>query len=420
MKPGWKRMRGRRAGMAFILITLFLDVLGIGIVIPVLPGLVTSFLGGDASAAAPWYALLAGGYAAMQFVFAPLLGALSDRFGRRPVILASLAGFGVSYLALAAAPTLAWLFVARLAAGVAGATLTAGNAYVADVSDERTRARNYGLVGVAFGLGFVAGPALGGVLGEIGLRVPFLVSAGIVGLNFVYGLLVLPESLPEERRTTFSWRRADPLRSLVALREFPLAAGLAASLTLLMLGQRGMESVFVLYTDWRYGWGPGQNGVALALVGVMAVIVQGGLIRPVVARWGERRTATVGMTILACGLVAYGLADRGAWLLIAIVVGGLGALAQPALQSLVAGSVPPERQGAVQGAITSLLSASAVLAPLVAGGLFGAFTGDGAPLQLPGAPFFAAAAFVLVGLILALRTFRRLPANAASRRESLE
>ncbi len=408
--------RTRSAGMGFVLVTLFLDVFGIGVVIPVLPKLIASFLGDDASAAAPWYAALAGGYAAMQFLCAPLLGALSDRFGRRPVILISLGGFGLSYLALAFAPTLAWAFVARLAAGVAGATLTAGNAYVADVSTEATRARNFGLVGVAFGVGFVAGPALGGALGELGLHLPFLVSAAVAGVNLLYGLFVLPESLPAERRRPFSWRRADPFRALAALREHPIAAGLAVALALAVLGQRGMESVFVLYTDWRYGWGAGANGLALAWVGVVAIVVQGALVRPAVARWGERRVAVAGLSVLAASFVAYGLADRGIWLLLAIAPGGLGALAQPAIQSLIAGSVPTERQGSVQGAVTSALAAAAVVAPLVAGGLFGAFTGEGAPVQVPGMPFFAAALFTACALAVAARTFRSVPAAADTER----
>ncbi len=410
---------GARAGIAFILVTLFLDILGIGIVIPVLPGLVTSFTGGDASAAAPWYAALAAVYAAMQFLFAPLIGALSDRFGRRKVILASLTAFGASYLILAVAPSLLWLFVGRVVAGITGATITAANAYIADVSTPQTRARNFGFVGVAFGLGFVFGPAIGGLLGGIGLRVPFYAAAFVALLGALYGLFVLPESLPPERRRAFSWRRADPFRALVGLRAYPLVAGLAFAFLFFSLAQRGLETVFVLYTDYRFGWGPRENGLALALVGVMAAIVQGGLVRPLVARLGERRTIVAGLTVSTLGFVGYGLASQG-WILLAVIaVASLGAVAGPAIQGLIAGTVPASEQGSVQGTLTSMLSLTAIVAPLVSGGLFGMFTGERSIAELPGMPFFAGAVFLVVALALVIRTLRRNPVLAESARSNV-
>ncbi len=405
--------RGAPAGIVFILITLFLDILGLGIVIPVLPGLVDAFVPGGASAAAPWYAALVAAYAAMQFMFAPLLGALSDRFGRRKVILASLTAFGANYLILALAPSLTWLFVGRLIAGVTGATITAANAYIADVSTPETRARNFGFVGVAFGLGFIFGPALGGLLGDIGLRVPFYASAGVVLLNALYGAFVLPESLPPERRRPFSWRRANPFAALLALRVYPLVAGLAFAYLFFSLAQRGLETIFVLYTDYRYGWGPAENGLALALVGVMAAVVQGGLVRPTVRRLGERRTVVLGLSISLLGFVGYGLASEGWMLLAVIAVASLGAVAGPAIQGLVAGIVPSSEQGTVQGTLTSLLSLTSVVAPLVSGGLFAAFTGRGAVAELPGMPFFAGAVFLMVALALVIRALRRNPELAA-------
>lgn len=406
--------RGARAGIVFILITLFLDILGLGIVIPVLPGLVDAFVPGGASAAAPWYAALAAVYAAMQFLFAPFIGALSDRFGRRKVILASLTAFGIDYLILAFAPSLAWLFVGRMIAGVTGATITAANAYIADVSTPETRARNFGFVGVAFGLGFIFGPALGGLLGDIGLRVPFFASAGVVLLNALYGALVLPESLPPEKRRPFSWRRADPFGALLALRAYPLVAGLAFAFLFFSLAQRGLETVFVLYTDYRYGWGPRENGLALALVGVMAAVVQGGLVRPLVARLGERRTVLLGLSISTLGFVGYGLASQG-WMLLAVIAfASLGAVAGPAIQGLVAGTVPSSEQGTVQGTLTSLLSLTSVAAPLVSGGLFGAFSGASGVAELPGMPFFVGAGFLLLALALVVRTLRRNPELAGA------
>lgn len=410
-------MRGRRklaAGVPFILVTLFLDVLGIGIVIPVLPGLVSSFLGGDASAAAPWYAALASVYAVMQFLCAPLLGALSDRFGRRSVILASLFASGLDYLLLAFAPSLAWLFVGRVVAGITGASITAANAYIADVSTADDRARNFGLVGVAFGLGFIVGPALGGLLGGIGLRVPFFAAAAVVLVNALYGLFVLPESLPPENRRPFSWRRAHPLGGIAALRAYPLVAGLAVAFLFVSVAQRGLETVFVLYTDYRYGWGPVQNGLALALVGVTAAIVQGGLVRPVVARFGERRAVLLGIAISVLGNVGYGLASQGWVILTVLIVASLGGIAGPAIQGLIAGDVPSNEQGSVQGSLTSLLSASAIVAPIVSGAAFAAFSGDAAPLELPGAPFFVGAALLAVAWAWIVRTFRRHPDATAS------
>jgi DHA1 family tetracycline resistance protein-like MFS transporter len=405
------RPRAARAGVLFVLVVLFLDILGLGIVIPVLPELVDAFVPGDAAAAAPWYAALASIYAIMQVLFAPLVGALSDRFGRRTVILASLTAFGGSYLILALAPSLVWLFVGRVLAGITGATITAANAYIADVSTPETRARNFGFVGVAFGLGFIFGPAIGGLLGGFGLRVPFYAAAVSALAGALYGLLVLPESLPPERRRPFAWRSAIPLRSLGVLGGYPLVAGLAVSFLFFYLAQRGLETVFVLYTAYRYAWGPTENGLALALVGVMAAVVQGGLVRPMVDRFGERRTIVAGMSVSLLGFVGYGLASQGWMLLVVLAVASLGAVAGPAIQGLVAGTVPSREQGAVQGALTSLQSLASVVAPLAAGGVFAAFSGEGARVEAPGAPFFLGAVLLLVGLLWAARTFRRHPGD---------
>jgi len=405
MRPSGKR----QAGIAFVLVVLFLDVLGIGIVIPVLPGLVTDFLGGDASAAAPYYAALASVYALMQFGFAPLVGALSDRFGRRSVLLVALTGFSVSYIVLALAPSLVWLFVGRVLAGITGATLTTVNAYIADVSTPATRARNFGFVGMAFGLGFIFGPAIGGLLGGFGLRVPFYGSAVVALLGVVYGWFILPESLPPERRRSFAWNRIDPFRALSGLRAFPLVAGLAVAFVFVTLAQRGLEVIFVLYTDYRYGWGPSQNGLALALVGVMAAIVQGGLVRPVVAWLGERKAVQLGLTISMLGFAGYAAATQGWMLLAVLTVASLGAVAGPALQGLVAGTVPSDQQGSVQGALTSVLALTAVVAPVVSGGLFSLFTGEGAIIEFPGAPFAAGSLFLLAALFLVRWTLRRNP-----------
>jgi DHA1 family tetracycline resistance protein-like MFS transporter len=401
----------RKAGMAFILVTLFLDILGIGIIVPVLPHLVTDMLGGDTSRAAFYYGAIAASFALMQFLFAPVLGALSDRVGRRPVLLVALFGFGVNYVMLGLAPTLAWLFAARILSGITGASITTGNAYIADISTSENRAQNYGLVGAAFGLGFIFGPAIGGVLGHFGPRVPFFAAAVIVMLNWLYGLLVLPESLPRERRRPFSWSAANPLGSIIQLRKYKMVAGLAISFVFVALAQRGLESIWVLYTQYRYGWEELQNGLALALVGLMAAFVQGYLIRRIVPRIGERSAVMLGLAVAIAGFVLYGLSTQGWMMLAVVVVTSLGGIAGPAIQGLVAGSVSPAEQGAVQGSLTSLMSLTAIFAPVIATQLFGICTGNGAPVELPGAPFFAGALFLMVALAAVLRAFRLNPST---------
>jgi DHA1 family tetracycline resistance protein-like MFS transporter len=397
----------RQAGIAFILLTVLLDVIGFGIIIPVLPELVTDLLGGDSNAASTYYGFIAASFALMQFLFAPLLGALSDQVGRRPVILIALFGYAVNYALLALAPSVWWLFAARLLSGITGASVSTANAYIADISTDDNRTRHYGLLGAAFGLGFIIGPGLGGVLGHLGPRVPFWFSMAIVLVNWVYGLLVLPESLPVERRRPFSWARANPFTSIANLRRYPLVLGLSAAFVLLSLGQRGMESVWVLYTDYRYGWQAVHNGLAMALVGVLTAAVQAGLVRVVVPRIGERRAIVVGLLLSTVSLALCGLAAQGWMMLAVLAVAALGGLAPPAIQSLVARSVAADEQGSVQGTITSLMSLTAVVAPLIATQLFACFTGPDTPVVLPGAPFFMSASLVLGALLVALPVLRR-------------
>lgn len=405
----------REAGMVFILITLFIDILGLGIIIPILPELIKEFVGGTTASAGLYYGVIASVYALMQFFFAPILGGLSDRFGRRPVILISLFGLGVDYLIQGFAPTLGWLFVGRIVAGIMGASFTTANAYIADISTEETRAQNYGLVGVAFGLGFIFGPALGGLLGGINLRLPFFVAALLAFINWLYGFFVLPESLAEENRSSFSLRKANPLGSIGLLRSYPLVAGLAVAFLFLALAQRGLENVWVLYTGHRFGWDEQTNGLTLALVGLMAAIVQGGLIRPTVRRLGERRTIVLGLSIACFSFLCYGLAYQGWMLLGTIVFGSLGGIAGPSIQGLVAGAVKPSEQGRVQGALTSLMSVTSIFAPLIfTTGLFSYFTSERAAWELPGAPFFLGALLNCIALLLLIRLFRRHPEELAA------
>lgn len=405
----------RAPAIGFILITVFIDVLGIGIIIPILPELVREFVGGNSATAARYYGVIAAAYAFMQFIFAPVLGALSDRFGRRPVILISLLGLGIDYMIMGFAPSIGWLFAGRLIAGVMGASFTTANAYIADVSEPQNRARNFGLIGVAFGLGFIFGPALGGVLGGIYLRLPFFVAAGLALLNWLYGFFVLPESLELENRDAFDWRRANPLGTLAVLRKYPLVAGLAVAFVFMFLAQRGLETVWVLYTGYRFGWDERTNGLTLALVGVMAAIVHGTLVKPVIGWLGDRTTVVAGICVSVVAFFFYGLADRGWMMLPIIVFGALGGVAGPALQGLVAGTVGPSDQGKIQGGLTSLMSLTAIVSPLVfTAGLFGYFTSESAIVRLPGAPFFLGSLLLAAALVVVVRLFRRLPADDSS------
>ncbi|WP_242632239.1 TCR/Tet family MFS transporter [Rubripirellula amarantea] len=428
----------RKAAMAFILLTLFIDILGIGIVIPVLPELVKELVGEDPigvvdaaaelgpasqsaqesqsfSRAARYVGVIGATYALMQFLFAPILGALSDRFGRRPILLISMFGLGVDFLIQGFAPNIWWLFAGRTLAGIMGASFTTGNAYIADISSDENRARNFGLVGVMFGLGFTVGPAVGGLLGDYSLRLPFFVAAGLALINWMYGFFVLPESLASEHRSDFKLSNANPLQSIGRLSAYPIVAALSVVFVLRSLAQRGLENVWVLYTGFKFDWDASANGWALGLVGVMAIIVQGGLVRPVIRRLGERRTVVMGTIIATIAFAGYGLAPSGWMIPIIIVFGSLGGLAGPAIQSLVTGSVSETEQGKVQGALTSLISLTNVVAPLLFNTLlFSFFVSDKAPFKLPGAPLLAGSLMLSIAIVISIRVFRRFPQKSKS------
>lgn len=407
-------MSGRKPALGFIFVTLFLDILGIGLIIPILPLLVTELQGGNVALASHSVGLLAALYSATQFLFAPILGSLSDHHGRRPVILGSLFGSGLDYLLLGLAPNLVWFYVGRVVAGITGANITAATAYIADVSPPEKRAANFGLIGAAFGLGFIVGPALGGLLGGYGLRVPFFVAAGLTLANWLYGYFVLPESLAPENRRKFSWARANPVSSLAALRHHPLVLGLAVSFFLSNLANFGLHALWVLYTGHRYGWKPSQVGASLAVVGIMAAIVQGGLARRIIPALGEVRSVTIGYLIGAVSFLGYGLAPEG-WMIYAILVfGSLGGIGAPAAQGLISRNVADNEQGAIQGALTSLGSVAGFVGPILSTSLFGYFIGPKAPVQLPGVGFFLGALLLLASLAVALGTISRHPPKRAS------
>jgi DHA1 family tetracycline resistance protein-like MFS transporter len=404
-----------KPALRFIFVTLFLDILGIGLIIPILPKLIEQFSGGNVSAASHTYGWLASLYSLMQFLCAPVLGGLSDRFGRRAVILSSLFGSWLDYLLLAFAPSLPWFFLGRIIAGVTGANMTAANAYIADVSPPEKRAANFGLVAAAFGLGFIAGPALGGWIGDqFGLRAPFLVTAGLTLLNWFYGMFVLPESLPREQRRAFDWKRANPVGSLVALKRHPEVLGLTETYFLMSLAHQVFPSTWVLYTSYRYGWTPKQVGLSLAAVGVMAAIVQGGLVRKIVPKLGERRSIIIGLMNATVFFAAYGFATEGWMVYVWIGIGSFGGIAMPALQGLVSRGVPLNEQGAVQGALSSLASLAGILGPVLATGLFGYFISARAPAHVPGAAFFCGSVLMVIALLLAMRSFRKAPLAAVA------
>jgi MFS transporter, DHA1 family, tetracycline resistance protein len=398
--------KASRAALAFIFVTVLLDVLALGVVIPVLPRLVEGFVGGDTARAAHIYGLFGGVWALMQFFFSPLLGAVSDRFGRRPVILFSNFGLGFDYILMALAPSLSWLFAGRVISGITGASVTTAWAYIADVTPPERRAAGYGMVGAAFGLGFVLGPAAGGIFGAVNPRLPFWIAAGLTLTNAMYGLFVLPESLPRENRAGFRWSRANPIGALQLLRSQPQLAGLASLNFLYWIAHQSLTSVFVLYAGYRYGWGPKTVGLTLAFVGIGSVIVQGGLVRPFVKRFGERVGVITGMTCGALGFAAYGLAPTGHLFWAGIPVFAFMGFFGPSLQGLMTRRVGPEAQGRLQGANASIMGITGVFGPSLFASVFASFIGPRADLHLPGAPFLLASSLMALGVFIAWRVAR--------------
>ncbi len=393
---------GRAPAIGFALALLAIDALGIGLVIPIVPQLVLELSGGDASHAAAWVGLLATSFAAMQFIFSPIIGGLSDRFGRRPVMLLSVLGLGIDYLILAAAPSLGFVLFARLLAGVTTANISAVTAYISDVTPPERRGQRFGLVGAMFGLGFVLGPVVGGVLGGIWLRLPFLAAAGLSLCNALYGFFVLPESLAKEHRRNFSWRRANPIAALSALRANPRARRLACAWSATWFGLGALQSAFVLSTGLRFGWHTTQNGFALALAGLSQALVQSFLMRRILGRFGETRTALLGCLVAALAQSTYAFAAAGWMIYAGVMISALGAINTPAIRALFAAEAGADRQGEAQGVLASLQSLTAIFAPLLGAALFAHFTAPGAAIFFPGAPFLLAAfAYLLAGALLA-------------------
>ena len=392
----------RRPAVTFIFVTVVLDVLALGIIVPVLPALVVEFLHGDTARAAEAYGVFATAWALMQFVASPFLGALSDRFGRRPIILLSIAGLGLDYILMALAPTLGWLFVGRVISGITSASFATAAAYIADVTPAHQRAKSFGLIGAAFGLGFVLGPALGGVLGSVSPRLPFWVSAALCLANALYGAFVLPESLPPERRAGFSWKRANPLGSLRLLRSHPELFGLAGVTFLYYVAHEVLPSTFVLYTGYRYGWDTRTVGLTLALVGVCTAIVSGGLVGPIVKRVTPRGGVLLGLASGVFAFAAFGLAPSGAGFLIGVPLMAFLGVYNPSAQAVMSQRVSATEQGQLQGAVMGLRGLSGLFSPFLFTFTFATFISR-PDLHVPGAPFLLAAALLVAALVLAVR-----------------
>lgn len=392
----------KKAAVGFIFITILIDVIGLGLIIPVVPKLIEELLhNGSTSLVATYGGWLTFSYAIMQFAVSPILGNLSDQYGRRPILLFSLFGFGIDYLFVAFAPSIAWLFVGRIIAGITGASITTASAYMADISTPENRAQNFGMIGAAFGLGFIIGPLLGGLLGEHGSRLPFFVAAGLALANWLYGYFVLPESLPKHLRRKFEWKRANPLGSLLQMKKYPAVAGLIGSLLLIYLAAHSVQSNWSFVNIEKFKWTPKLIGISLGVVGFLIALVQGLLIRVVNPRIGNEKSVYLGLSLYTLGLLLFTFASQ-TWMMFAFLVPYcLGGIAGPALQSIISGNVPPNEQGELQGALTSLMSLTSVLGPIMMTSTFAYFTGPTAPFYFPGASFLLGALLMLFSLVWA-------------------
>jgi DHA1 family tetracycline resistance protein-like MFS transporter len=396
-----------QAALWFIFITLLIDITGFGIIIPVFPDLIKHLLHSDIREAASWGKYLTVAYALMQFLFAPVIGNLSDRFGRRPVLLASLLAFGIDYLFLAFSNTIWLLFIGRIIAGITGASFTTATAYIADISTNETRAKNFGMVGAAFGMGFIIGPFIGGILGDISLRLPFFAAAGLALLNALYGFFILPESLSKDKRRPFEFKRANPIGSLTHLAKYPAVLGLIASFFLIYMAAQSVQTVWNYFTIYNFDWSKKMVGYSLGCIGLLVGLVQGVLTRFTIPKLGNQRSVIAGLLLYTVGLALFSFAGQGWMMFVFSVPYCLGGIAGPALQSIITSEVPANQQGELQGGLTGIMSITTVIGPLLMISLFVFFTGKTAPIHYPGAPFMAGAVFMLLSVVFALRSFKR-------------
>jgi DHA1 family tetracycline resistance protein-like MFS transporter len=392
---------GRRAAASFIFLTIALDMLALGMIVPVLPRLIASFMAGNVSGTARMLGIFGTVFAVMQFFFSPILGSLSDRFGRRPIVLLSNFGLGLDYLVMAWAPALGWLFLGRIISGITASSVPTGMAYMTDVTPPEKRAGVFGLLGAAFGVGFVLGPALGGILGNVNPRLPFWVAGALSLLNGMYGIFVLPESLPHDHRSPFSWKNANPVGSLRLLRNNKVMLGLAAVLVLGYLAQQSLMNVYVLFADYQFHWSDRSVGLSLALVGIIQGFYSAGLVKPVVKRIGERGALTFGLIGGILGYIMIGFSKTGILNLWGIPVLNLMAVAWPAAQSIMSREVSPSQQGQMQGAVQGLRMLAGIVGPMMFTWVFSQTFGASAPIHIPGAAFYLASALLAVSIVVA-------------------
>lgn len=393
--------------MVFILVTLLIDFTGFGIIIPVLPRLIQNLTGGNLSVAADYGGYLMAAYALAQFVFSPVLGGLSDQFGRRPILLISLFGLGIDYVFLSFAPSVFWLFVGRIIAGLAGASVSTALAYIADISEPAQKSRNFGLVGAVFGIGFILGPVIGGLFSTYGLRVPFMISAGLALANWLYGYFLLPESLSAENRRRFSWKRANPAGAFVNIAKYPAIMGLLVTLFLLYIANHSVNSNWSYYVIEKFRWDSGMIGYSLGLVGLVQALVQGLLIRYIVSERQQKLAIYYGLILYSIVFICFAFAADGLWVMLFILPYGLAGIGGPAMQSLISNQAAPNSQGELQGMITGLQSLAAIIGPWIISHIFVYFIGSAAPVYFLGAPFLFSAVLTLIGLVIALKTIRK-------------
>jgi DHA1 family tetracycline resistance protein-like MFS transporter len=395
------------AALGFIFITLLVDVIGWGIIIPVIPALIEELIQGDISEAAKVGGWLTFSYAIVQFIFAPIIGNLSDKFGRRPIILMSLFGFSLDYVLLAFSPTITWLFIGRIIAGITGASITTASAYIADISTPENRAKNFGLIGAAFGLGFIIGPVIGGLLGQFGSRVPFYATAILCMLNFLYGYFILPESLPKENRRAFDIKRANPIGSFLHLKKYPKLIGLILAVFILYTASHAIQSNWSYFTMYQFDWDEKMVGLSLGAVGLLVGLVQGVLIRWINPILGNEKSIYVGMALYSIGMFLFAMATESWMMFIFLIPYCLGGIAGPAFQAIISNQVPANEQGEIQGTLTSVMSASAIVGPPLMTGVFFYFTNKNTPFEFAGAPFILASLLMLISTILAYFALRK-------------
>ncbi len=397
----------KTAGVFFILVTILFDCIGFGIIIPIMPDLIQELTGSSLSKASEYGGILLTVYSLMMFLCSPILGSLSDKIGRRPVLLISLFGLAVDYLFLSFANTITLLFVGRIIAGVCGASITTASAYIADVSTPEKRAQNFGLIGAAFGLGFIIGPVIGGVFGEMGTRIPFMIAGGLSLLNWLYGYFILPESLKPENRRAFDWKRANPVGAIIQLKRYPKLIGLLAALLILYIAAQSTQTVWAYYTKEKFDWNKTWVGYSLGFVGITVAIVQGGLIRVIIPKIGQKKSIMYGLTLYLIGFILFALASEG-WMMFAFMVPyALAGITGPAIQGIISTQVKADEQGELQGIMTSFMSLASIIGPLLMSYLFAYFTDKANHIYFPGAPFMMGALLTCISVLICYKTLKK-------------